>query len=398
MPRPHRSIARAALLGALLLVVVSSAVRAQPSASQPAQPTAPSNAGVTERRLGADLFIAGSSISVSQPVAGDLMGFGGSVDVDAPVAGDLLGAAGRLRVGVDVGGSIFAAGGQLTVHGKVGRNLRAAGGQFELGPKSEVAGNVSVAAGQVRLHGAVRGGVQAAGGRVLLDGPVAGDVIATSGRIELGPNARIAGKLRYRSGEALTRDPAAQVSGGVEVLLPAFGANGERDARTPEPPARAWADGVGWVWTAGMIVLAAALIALLPGFYARVARSLRERPGVSIALGFVLLICTPVAALIALVTLIGIPLGLLLIALYLALLPVGYVSAGIGLGDWGLRRASPARADAVGWRIAATALALVLLALAGWIPWLGWLIGLAALLAGLGALLLQLRRLFPGAA
>ena len=55
----------------------------------------------------------------------------------------------------------------------------------------------------------------------------------------------------------------------------------------------------------------------------------------------------------------------------------------------------PARAEALGWCIGATALALVLLALACWIPWLGWLIGLAALLAGLGALLLQLRRLLP---
>lgn len=370
------------LLGAALFV--------GPALAQPASP----GSTVTDRRLGTDLFVAGGSISVSQPVAGDLMSFGGSVDVDAPVAGDLISAGGRLRVSVDVGGSVFAAAGQVTVHGKVGRSLRAAGGQVELGPKADVAGNLSVAAGQVRLHGAVRGGVQTAGGRVLIDGPVGGDVIATSGQVELGPNARIAGKLRYRSGEPLKQDPAAQIAGGVELLMPAFG-DGERAACAHERAPRAWAGGAGSVWTVGMIVLAAALIALLPGFFARVALSLRERPGLAIVLGFVLLICTPVAALIALITLIGIPLGLLLIALYLALLPVGYATAGIGLGDWGLRRALPARAEALGWRIGATALALVLLALAGWIPWLGWLIGLAALLAGLGALLLQLRRLLP---
>lgn len=391
---------RSTTLAAALVVALLAAASAFAQTTMPsqAQPPATSGSPVAERRLSADLFIAGSSITVNQPVAGDLIGFGGSVDVDAPVTGDMIGAGGRLRVGVDVGGSIYAAGGQLTVHGKVGRSLRAAGGQFELGPKSEVAGNLSVAAGQVRLHGSVRGSVQAAGGRVLIDGPVGGDVLATSGHVELGPNARIAGKLRYRSGEPLQQDPAARVAGGVELLMPAIGDGQRRAQRAEDHRARALAGGVGWVWTAGMIVLAAALIALLPGFYARVAVSLRERPGTAIALGFVLLICTPVAALIALVTLIGIPLALLLIALYLALLPVGYVSAGIGLGDWGLRRASPARADSVGWRIAATALALVLLALLGWVPWLGWLIGLAALLAGLGALLLQLRRLLPGEA
>jgi cytoskeletal protein CcmA (bactofilin family) len=355
--------------------------------------------GSTQRRLGGDLFIAGSSLTVDQPVSGDLIAMGGTIDVDAPVTGDAVVAGGKLRIGVDVAGSIYAAGGQLTLHGKVGRNLRAAGGQTELGARSDVGGNVSIAGGQVRLHGRIGGHVQAAGGRVFIDGPVGGDVLATSGHVELGPNARIAGKLRYSSGEALKRDPAAQVAGGVESLMPALGRSddGRKPADRHDGP-RFRAGGFGWVWTIGLVVLAAALLWALPRFYADVARTLRERLGLSVLLGFVLLVCTPVAALLALVTLIGIPLGLLLSALYLALLPVGYVSAGIGLGDWGLRRLMSDSAPSLGWRIAAAALALIVLALAGWVPWLGWLVAGAALLAGLGALVLQTRRLLPAAA
>ncbi len=353
-----------------------------------------------EQRLGGDLFVAGAAVTVDQPVAGDLIAMGGSIDVDAPVAGDTVAAGGKLRVGVDVAGSLYAAGGRVTVAGKVGRNLRAAGGQVELGPKSEVAGNLSIAGGQVRLLGAVRGQVQAAGGQVRIDGPVGGDVLVTSGQLELGPNARIAGKLRYRSREPITQDPAAQVAGGVELLVPAWGSEGRAseprgDPRTGPP---VWASGVAWMWTTGLVVLAAVLIALLPGFYAGVANALRDRFGLSLLLGFVVLVCMPFAALFAFVTLIGIPLGLLLTALYLALLPVAYVSAGIGLGELGLRRLRPASAQTTGWRIAAAALALVLLALAGWIPWLGGLVAFAALLAGLGALLLQTRGVFTRAA
>jgi len=362
-------------------------------AAQTEAPKAPA-----EQRIGGDLFIAGGSVTVGQPVSGDLIAMGGSIDVDAPVAGDALAAGGKLRVGVDVGGSIYAAAGQITVNGKVGRNLRATGGQTELGPKSEVLGNLSIAGGQVRLHGAVRGHVQAAGGRLLIDGPVGGDVLATSGQLELGPNARIAGKLRYRSSEPIRQDPAAQVTGGVEALMPSFGGGEPRERVEPHHGPRAWGTGFSWVWTIGLIVLATVLIAAMPGFCTNVARSLRERFALSVLLGFVLLVCTPVAALFAFITLIGIPLGLLMTALYLALLPVGYVAAGIGLGDLGLQRVKPDRVAAVWWRIAATALALVLLALAGWIPWLGWMVAFAALLAGLGALLLQARRLFPGAA
>lgn len=341
-----------------------------------------------QQRLGGDLFIAGGAVTVSQPVAGDLFAAGGAVDVDAAVAGDTLALGGKLRLGAEVEQSVFAAGGQVTVNGKVGRNLRAVGGQVELGPRAEIAGNFSAAGGQVRLYGQVGGHVQSAGGRLLIDGPVGGDVIATSGQVELGPNARIAGKLRYRSGDALRQDPSAQIAGGVERLGPAFPAKG---ASAPERHRREAA--IGGVWTAGLVVLAAALLAALPRFYGGVARTMAERPGLSMLLGFVLLVCVPVAALLAMLTLIGIPLGLFLVALYLTLLPVAYVSTGIAVGDWALQRWQAARAASLGWRIGAAAAALVGLALLGALPWLGGLFALAALLAGLGALLLQVRRL-----
>ena len=249
----------------------------------------------------------------------------------------------------------------------------------------------------MRLLGAVQGHVQVAGGSVFVDGPVGGDVFATSGEVELGPNARIAGKLRYRSGAQLRQDSAAQVAGGIEHLFPSFRRGGDA-ASAPPAPRHGAARGIAVVWTLGLIALALVLLAVLPGFYRHVSQALRERLGMSLLLGFVLLVCTPVAALLLLVTLIGIPLALLVAALYLALLPVAYVGAAIGLGAWALARWKPDAADRFGWRAAAAAAALVLLALLGAVPWFGGLIGFAALLAGLGALVLQVRRTRPAAA
>jgi cytoskeletal protein CcmA (bactofilin family) len=351
-----------------------------------------------EDRVGADVFIGGGSVTVHEPAGGDLFAAGGAVDVDAAVGGDAVVAGGKVRIGGDVGQSVYAAGGQANVNGKVGRNLRVAGGQVELGPKAEVSGNVSVAGGQVRLYGAVRGHVQAAGGRVLIDAPVDGDVLATSGHVELGPRARIGGKLRYRSGEALHRDPAAQVSGGIEQIAPVWG--GDAASRpAPEPPARGHGVGaIGWIWTAGLVVLAAVWLVLAPGVSARLSRALREHTGVSMLLGFVWLVCVPVLALLLLLTIIGIPLALFVAALYLAVLPLAYVAAAVGLGDWALTRWQAARAAMWGWRLGAAALALALLNALGQVPWLGALLGFAVLLAGLGAMLLQWRKSAPPAA
>jgi hypothetical protein len=105
-----------------------------------------------------------------------------------------------------------------------------------------------------------------------------------------------------------------------------------------------------------------------------------------------MLICIPVVSVIWLVTLIGIPLGLLSIAAYLALLMLGYVAAAAALGDWLLKRLQPGHVGVVRWRIAAAIGGIFLLALLGQVPLLGGLVALAAMLLGVGALGLQMQR------
>jgi hypothetical protein len=111
----------------------------------------------------------------------------------------------------------------------------------------------------------------------------------------------------------------------------------------------------------------------------------------SLLLGFIALACIPVAALILMFTLIGVPLALLVIALYLALLLVGYVSTGIGLGAWALAKLKSDRAEAKWWRIGAAVLGVLAISLLGRLPYVGVLVVLAGLLIGLGAVLLQVR-------
>ncbi|HEU0203200.1 MAG TPA: polymer-forming cytoskeletal protein, partial [Burkholderiaceae bacterium] len=98
-----------------------------------------------------------------------------------------------------------------------------------------------------------------------------------------------------------------------------------------------------------------------------------------------------VAIVILLVTVIGIPLALLALVLYFALLLAGYVMTGIGVGDFALARWRPAAAERKGWRIGAAVLGLFVIALLARIPWVGGLVTFLALLAGFGALLMQVR-------
>jgi hypothetical protein len=341
-----------------------------------------------ERSFASDTFVFGGSVRIDKPVPGDLIAAGGNVDVDAPVAGDAVLASGNLRVTATVAQDVYAAGGRLILDAPIGHNLRVAGGQIDMGPMASVSGNVTVGGGQVTLRGPIKGSLQVGGGRVLIDAPVEGDVNSTAGHLALGPNARLAGKLRFRSSDELERDPAAQVAGAIEHLpLPgrAASASAQRERYFGGHERRI---GPSWLWTLGLMTIAALLVGVLPVTSRRVAEALVERPWWSLLLGFVALVCIPVAVLILLISVIGIPLALLAVLLYLALLLVGYVGTGVAIGHWALSRFKAEAIGRTGWRIASAMAAVLLLALLGSAPFIGGFVALLAVLAGIGATLL----------
>jgi hypothetical protein len=333
------------------------------------------------RQQGTDTFVAGDSARLSAEVKGDLLAAGGELLLAGPVDGDQIAFGGKLRFDGAVRQDLYAAGGQVALEGSVARNARVAGGEVSVGPRARVAGNASLAGGDIKVLGAVGGYLQAAGGRVLIDGRVDGDAEVATGALELGPNARIGGRLRYRGGSPLVQDPAAQVRGGIERL--------ELPVRERAP--RAAAPAAFGVWTLGLMVMAAVLVLALPGFSGRVALAARARFGWSLLAGFLTLAAVPLAVVVLLATVVGIPLALLGVLGYLVLLLLGYVAAGMALGEAVLGRWAASRAAHRGWRALAAALGVLAIGVVALVPWLGALVAFVALIAGMGALLLQAR-------
>jgi len=361
-------------LAIVCLVLLSSAAAA---ADAPTQDR-------VEREAGGDRFSAGGSVSVTAPVAADLLAAGGNVDIDTKVGGDVIATGGDVRIKGDIDSGVFAAGGQLRLNAAVKRSVRVAGGEVEIGPKAQLGGNLSVAGGHVRIEGPVFGYVQAAGGDVTLDSAVGGDVWATGGRLTLGPNARIGGKVHYATHGELTQNPAAVVKGGVERV--------DFETAWPRAHKQPQHSGFGWVWVVGLMVLAAVLIGVAPSLTATASDVLKRRPWFALLVGFIVLVCVPIAGIILLATVIGIPLALLVLLAYPILLLLGYELTAIGIGDWAMQRFAADRARSWVWRALAAAVVVLLIALLARVPFLGGIVAFLTLLFGLGALALQWRR------
>ena len=304
-----------------------------------------------------DRIATGCPVRVETPVDGNLLGAGCKVSVEAPVSGKAALAGGNVHFDGEVGRDAYGAGGRVVVNGAVGRSVRLAGGHVQIGPNATVAGDASLA-----------------GGHVLIDAPVDGNASVAAGTLELGPHARIGGKLRYR-GDNLEQDPTAQVANGIERVSRH---SGHRDFM---PFGRSHH---GWIWTAGLMLLAGIFAALLPGYSGRMAEELRTRPWMSLLFGFIAFVCIPVAAVMFMLTIIGIPLGILAILGYAALLLVGYVCTSVVTGGLVLGQLKAEVAQNTAWRAGAAVLAMLVLALIGRIPVVGGFVVFAALIVGVG--------------
>jgi hypothetical protein len=319
---------------------------------------------------GDDVVATGSMATIMDSVPGDAILAGGDASFGGVTGGDYLGAGGKQAITGRIHGSIRAVGGEIHVAAAVDRNVSVAGGSIALDSAAVIARNAYLFGGNVLVDGAVRGSLAAYGGAIVLNGVVGGDVDVGGGSLRIGPHAQIAGNLRYRvrSGQAHI-DPAAHIAGKVTAL----------------PVTNRW--GL-WhlLWIFGVLVLGAVTVAVVPRFMAEAAEILPLRPGRSALVGVGWMILVPIAVCIAAITIIGLPLALLMTAIYLSLMCVGSIPFSIWLGQ--LLLSSRARKGREGALINFLFGGFLLLVF-GIIPIVGGWVSLVAVVLGLGTILLN---------
>jgi Polymer-forming cytoskeletal len=332
-----------------------------------------------------DTFMAGDEVSTSGDINGASVLAGGRIESGARVQGKSVLFGGQIRITGETRDDLYAFAGDIDLVGRVDHDARIAGGRVTIGRPAQILGDLTLAGGDVDIDGKVAGDVKVAGGRVRLDGTVGGDVDVRAGQLTIGPNARIDGRLRYRAKQTPEFDPAAHVSGGIEALPDSWSSGWMRPHISPVGP--------GWF---GLLVIGTIMILASPTLGARLLVHCRERTGTTVGWGFLCLVATPVVFVLCAITIIGLPLAIVVLLGYLLTLLVGYVSGIVALGQWGLARIARTGAALVGWQILAFALALLVVGFLRRIPFLGFYVSLAVVVVGIGALLLEMRRVVRG--
>lgn len=325
--------------------------------------------------VGNDVFAAGDHASVRGEVNGDALLAGGEVTLEGRVGGDAALAGGRIALRGDVAEDVYAAGGELTIAGRIGGSARITGGEITITEDASIADGLSIAGGRIELLGHAGQYAQIAGGEVRINGRVDGDVNVSSGSLVIGPDTVIEGRLTYRGREEARVSENARVRDGV-VHVP--------DRRHGRFERMFTAFTV--IWLAGWTIVGIVLLALLPQASRTITDTLRARPGASLLVGLALLCVIPIIIVLGAITVVGLPLALLLVCLYLVLLPIGYLTSVAALGDWLLPKLRREKPVTTIMRIGTFILALIVVYLVTRIPVLGGLVAFLVVLAGMGAL------------
>ncbi len=316
----------------------------------------------TEGSFGNDLFTAA----------------GGEVSLKGRFEGNLWSAAGTtLTLDGECRRNVRLMGQTLRIDGKIDGNLMALGNTVIIGPNATIAGNVRLIGSSVVMEGTIKGKAVLNSARtVTLDGMVEGDVEVISAEIILPPTARIGGNLVYTSSQELI--PADRV------------VSGRLQRVTPSPPPLLSAHRVKThaMWFFAAFLVGVPFITTFPMTTAMASLLARKAPMKCLAVGFIASFLLPIFGLMCASSIIGLPLGSLILASWGILVYVSRIIMGLMIGTMILRTGT----TSIGRVLLAMASGLALIYLATLIPSIGLPVQLAVVWMGMGSLLLALQQ------
>ena len=335
---------------------------------------------------------AGNIIEINGAVNGDVIVAGSSINITGSVAGDVFAAGNNVKISGPVSGSVRVMGSTVEINNEVARNGWAIGSGVVLNQAAKVGWDVFAAGSTVEVRGPVGGNVWAAGSTVLAANEIGKDLTAAidrEGRAILLPTAKVAGNFNYRAAgsEQLEIQDGAVIGG--ELIQQELPAAGDFDLR---PVIQPLAILFKIVVLFSLLVVGLILISLVPKIALNVHEKMIKNFWPALGVGLVYLLVTPVVMVLLMFTVIGIPLALMILPLYLISLYLSKVFVGLSVGllivnNW--KKGKKYQGTLV-WPLV---LGLVVFVVVGSLPLIGWLIKLVAMCWALGALLMVKRNL-----
>jgi cytoskeletal protein CcmA (bactofilin family) len=330
-----------------------------------------------------DLYVAGREIIIDGTVNGDIVAAGKSIILRGKIRDSAILAGKTLSIAGEVGRGVKAAGQSLVIEGNIKGDLVAAGYEVFVQEKAVIGGDVLFGANEVFLGAPVIKDVIGGGRKITLNGSVKGNVKLAVDTLTLLDGARVGGDLIYMSENEASIHTDAAVEGTITRRLPEY-----KEKLKKVFPFVLLVGFAGKVLGFFMTIVSGLLFILItPNWLRSMTDSIKSRPGACAGWGAVILFATPVGILVALTTVVGIPLAIIALFLYLTAVYISQITAGLLIGRLILGR--DLKIEKRGIMFAAFALGLFILKLLRLVPGFGYFVYIVIALFGIGAIVVS---------
>jgi hypothetical protein len=329
-----------------------------------------------------DLFITGPRARIDGTVEGDVFFFGQSIEISGHIKGDAIVFGQSVRITGQIDGNVRSASNNLTITGTVGKNVLVFDEVVNLDSAGKVGGSFTAFAESVGIDGKLGRDLLLMDGETIISGSIDGEVRVKGRHMSIGSSAHVGGPIHYQG------DNPASVASGAKLASPVEFTKQEHKSEYMQGHYYIWRV----IWTGAFVLLGLVLFLLLPKFAGETV-SAGERVGAPLGLGVLVFFGVPIAAVIACVTVVGIPLGVLTLGIWFLAINCAEIVVGTVVGSWILGKAS----DTWG-LIGRMALGFVLVRIVytpvGQLHVIGFLVGLGIWMWGMGAISLALYNRF----
>ena len=368
------------VVGMTAFIFVPTASLQTDSAPAPAPPVTPISDTTTAPEHG-DFLNAGENVDVkSEGASGDVVVAGANVKITGNVQGYVMAAGANVTIDAPVGNDLWAAGANVDVNAPISDNAMLAGSSVNITDNAMIGGNARIAASSVNILGRVTRNLQVGAANVTLSSDIGGNADIHGERVVINPNAVIHGRLTIHSPNDPVISPQAQIMGGTEYIRSDSGRKGFG----------------GWLgnWLIRFVWLS--ILGLFAVWFSsvwvnRVSDTLKRETGRSILTGLIACIAAPVLCILLLVTVIGIPLGVVLGGMTIVALMLSGMFVAYFIGGW---ITSSLLKQWENSNLAKVLLGSLAVSIVIMLPWIGGLAKLLIVMFGVGAFIVERRDLF----
>ncbi|MFC2032653.1 hypothetical protein ACFLUS_04770 [Chloroflexota bacterium] len=321
-----------------------------------------------------DLYLASNRIVINGTVNGDVLCVGDEIEVNGKINGSIMAIGSTINIDGQVTHSVRVAGDTINIRGNIGGDLVVAGDEVDLTSAADIGRDLVFAASSIDINTLIGSSIQGVGSKVNLNDGVIGDVELGVDRLTIANTANIQGNLIYTSENEANIESGAQIGGTVNHKVP--------EVREPIIPRMGvWVKVIAFLMT---LITGIVMILIAPTRAKAVAASIKRKPLWSLGWGAILLFATPIAAIVAFITVVGVPVGVVGLTLYGIAIYLSQIAVGLFIGYWII--SSFGKVDSRGVLVGAFALGFAILTLIKLIPFVGFPIWLATVLFGIGAM------------